>query len=1246
MNLAKLFESWGERIDVTEFMTDVPGFGSSRGSQFSQIYDRADGRYLPVYQNESELKMIRALSWHMADRVPMAQAWCNRLLDYTIGTGFDWTIKHPSPAIQEALRSVVDEVFENSSWTCDLERETYAREVVDGEWLAEIEVSSRQICLATREADELVEPARKSELEDFYEIRGFVPSWSFGVLTSQKNTELPKGYHFVRDAAGTDWDYLDASRVVHWKRNVRGKAKRGYGDFYTPHLYLLRSDRVLTNTAEGAATQAAIAYIVEHAEGSSRSQAESIASKYAALTGRTDPKTGEQQRKRNMAPNTRIDVPNGQKYHAGLLGSNASTIYIQVMESALRLAGTVHAFPEGMLTGSYENNNYASSLTAEAPFVQGRIAEQMHRASRVKNMLKKILRIAVELGLLRNVTGLDWRQIVAGLEVQVEPPKIFPKDIAKVTSALVQQKANGWISDKEAITELGRDYETTKAAIEEENGTVGDDGSADLGSEGGPKAGGQYSQLSRQQWKRNRSAINDIIGDLANGEIEKEQAISMLGMLDIDQGTAMKLLGVSPELNDDGTPMEESENSLAAELFESQMRCPAGYTKVAPLIVNGKAFVGGQFITNASTEDVKAAIKRQDKKARVSQSDAARAKDQRFVVDRFQRRHPASEDMFSASDYLPVETQSHIISSAMLINGQNREPQDIAMATMRPTSFVATRTDLSRSVQVDAFNAQRQVTSPVLAQRADGRYEVYQGHQEVIAAQQLGKPVLNARVIPLEDAERIRAQYAPVGRVRADDGTLPTPPLPDVAATVQVGTPQAGRPGSEPIPPRPSEPVAAPVAAPVTPPTAPPANEPRRRRASRGGREETFGHTPSDLASWMGANGYSNAQARTVIRGLGVMDYSDNAIATYASRSRRPGTPTVELTPDQMTIVRNLSTGAAPIESRSGTIATPTPASPRAARPAGNRLPALADMISSPTAPPAVPVVTRDRLPPENIDHPTIPRDGPGSMRTPANQQIVSTGLRAAEQRVDALQRMDVNGLKQLPRPTPVRDAVLRAGIRPGVTVDAARKAALTSGIPAWASTVSVYAPRETISQHDNKRYMVTQVEASGAHGLAMSRSIMEPIDSTGERYIYNGYFHLDDDAPKGLGLAIFSSQIAEAKAQGFKRIRVQAAGYGDHAQGSGGSMNGYYTWPRFGYAGKLPYDVKSKVETGAYGLPMSLRGATHVEHLMTTQDGRDWMRKHGSDGKYAFELSDNSYSVNFLRNYYHAEETARETGT
>lgn len=456
-----LLEAAADRVDVTEFLRDTPGFmPSSNSITATQIYDREDGRYRPVYQNEIDLKIIRALAWTLVSKVPMGQAWVNRLIDYTIGSGFDWKISHSDKNLEKALNAIMDRCFDDNDWPSVLERETYLREIVDGECIQELVWHNGSLEISLRECDELTEPYNARELEDYYDI-DFVPSWSFGVLTRKNRPQRPYRYHFVSDMSGSDWDCVDASRVCHWKRNVRTNAKRGYSDFYTPHVYLLRADKVFTNTAIGAAIQAAIAYIVENAPGTTPKQAAGLLS-MTKYVGRNDGLSNPV-RQGNILPGTRIETTPGSQYKAGLLGSNNSQIYIEVMESGLRMAGTVHGFPEGMLTGTYQNSNRSSSETAENPWKQGRQAEQVERGTRQKKMMTKILRIHCEAGSFSRYGYSEWSDLDVGLKVEVFPSKVFPIDPKSHAESLKIQKEQGWVSDRTASTELGRDYDAEKA---------------------------------------------------------------------------------------------------------------------------------------------------------------------------------------------------------------------------------------------------------------------------------------------------------------------------------------------------------------------------------------------------------------------------------------------------------------------------------------------------------------------------------------------------------------------------------------------------------------------------------------------------------------------------------------------------------------------------------------------------------------------------------------------------------------
>jgi predicted ABC-type ATPase len=603
-----LVESWGEVIDVTEFMTDSSGFFNTNGlGAFTQIYDRADGRYRPVYTNESDLKLIRAMSWLLVEKVPMAQAWVNRLLDYTIGTGFDWTIKADDKRLEKAIQLYVRESLDVSNWSTELERESYMREVADGEFIGEHIYEDGQCMVVSREADELTEPAIKGELEEWLGL-DFVPSWTFGVLTKESLPERPIGYHFVRNSAGTDWDYVPADRVCMWKRNVRSRGKRGFSDFYKPHLYLLRADRVLTNTAEGAATQAAIAYIVEHRDGTQR-QADNIVKRFAPPTGKVDPLTGLAQRRRRMLPGTRLDVPEGQAYKAGLLGSNNSGIYIEVMESALRLAGSVHAFVEGMLTGSYANNNFASALVAEGPFMQGRLAEQSQRKERMRDMILKIIKLGASKGRFRSAGFDSWDAVRDRVTVEVIPSRIIPVDPLKTAQALAIQKQNGWVSDKTCINELGRDIDTETAnglkvgGAEKQAGADGQPGAAGpaAGQDGNPvnvsknpePESSLWLGLSRQQWQRNRKAVSDVLTDFADGKTRRSVAVALLRAIGMPEQGIQTILRDASDGQIDSLPPEQMESVQEAErkTLNRPFRTSNGPKKFAVYVKNEKGNV-------------------------------------------------------------------------------------------------------------------------------------------------------------------------------------------------------------------------------------------------------------------------------------------------------------------------------------------------------------------------------------------------------------------------------------------------------------------------------------------------------------------------------------------------------------------------------------------------------------------------------------------------------------------------------
>jgi hypothetical protein len=364
-----------------------------------------------------------------------------------------------------------------------------------------------------------------------------------------------------------------------------------------------------------------------------------------------------------MAPNTRIDTPAGAKYHASLMGGNSSNIYIAVMESALRLAGTVHAFPEGMLTGSYQNANYASSLTAEAPFVQGRVAEQMHRAARVKEMFLKILKLACERGRFRHCGIEAWKDMAPGLNIEIQPAKVFPKNIKEMTDALVIQKAQGWVDDKSAMTELGRDYDAVrlqqsleKNQGQQQPGAAGDPNAPIQPETASEQPSGIYSQISRQQWIRNGKAIQDVVGNLVNGTITPVLASVMLSTLGLDKETAQAIVDDVQSRGQES--FQEAKKIRRSNLFESREQ-----RKHRKLVEGGK----GSGITGHRTDRQKTARKTTAKRSQPPHSDRV-------------KRAQASKKIIGSDIQREADLKERAMAQKLKgVSFKNSEPVDIVV---------------------------------------------------------------------------------------------------------------------------------------------------------------------------------------------------------------------------------------------------------------------------------------------------------------------------------------------------------------------------------------------------------------------------------------------------------------------------------------------------------------------------------------------------------------------------------------
>jgi capsid protein len=359
----------------------------------------------------------------------------------------------------------MDEFLEANDWVGDFERELFVRSRRDGEFfLALSNMSQGPVAARVLEPEQITEPQNCRAIEDWLGTDR-PSSWSFGIHTDASDVQHVYGYHVRWNESGSDWDYLDASRVEHVKLNVDRNVKRGVSDFYAVRAHLEGVEKLLRNTREGAAVQAAIAFIREHAPGSSAGQIHSLAA-LNSVTDYTQPtKTGSRTRYvTRYEPGTILDVAGGMQYKPGPLGASHGPNFIAIGQAVMRTIGTRWCMPEYMVSGDASNANYSSSLVAESPFVRACEAEQRFFISRFRKILWKVIALAATAGRFAR-WNVDFETLRALVAIQIEAPTIAVRDqLAEAQTSEIEHR-NGVLSKRTWAALAGRDYDTEQVNL-------------------------------------------------------------------------------------------------------------------------------------------------------------------------------------------------------------------------------------------------------------------------------------------------------------------------------------------------------------------------------------------------------------------------------------------------------------------------------------------------------------------------------------------------------------------------------------------------------------------------------------------------------------------------------------------------------------------------------------------------------------------------------------------------------------
>ena len=584
-----VLEAWGDLIDPRDYLRDDPDYAYG-GTTFvpDRIENRERGEDYPIFRNEHDLATIRAVGDFFAKRSAGGAGPLSTLGNYVFSKGFVVTAQAaenvgnvPEELLVE-VRKALNAFTEFNSFAGLFDRELDNRSRRHGEALATLAPTPCGNVRATfREPSQLTEPtARTRQLEDWIadtglaDCSGFVSSWSFGVHTPEGRHNEPLGYHFVWNASGTNWDYLPASRVLHFKRNVDACVKRGVSDFYACSEFLAHSEKLLRNTAMGSATQAAIAYIKEYAEGVTRDQAVRQQQDKATRTGQV-PTVGGSTRtlyQRRFEPNTVLEVSAGQKYTSGPLGSERAPRFIEVIQAALRYVGVRWNMPEYMISGDASNANLASALVAEAPFVKAREADQLVYSNAFRELFWKVLRIRFDAGAFSTWVG-SFAELQSLIYLKIDPPSVATRDRQKEITADKILVDAGAMSVATMAQRDGLDHkaEVDAGAAPTAFSTPGlpSEIPSTIGRTVEPKAEPSKPADASLNGAQITSAV-EVLAGIRTGNVADLAALELLSAVGIDRGRANSMIAATKKLPTPST--EQPSNATASESVEDQLR--------------------------------------------------------------------------------------------------------------------------------------------------------------------------------------------------------------------------------------------------------------------------------------------------------------------------------------------------------------------------------------------------------------------------------------------------------------------------------------------------------------------------------------------------------------------------------------------------------------------------------------------------------------------------------------------------
>lgn len=544
--MQRLVEAWGDWVDPKSYLNDTSGFGySGISGRVSVASDRQDGDNPPFWQSEQEHAEIRGICRFLAQADEVGVGAIRTLTDYVVGWGSAENWKGRDPRIVGAARRVWENVCDAEGLRGQWEREFFSRRIRDGERCAWVHEDSGEILVDLIEPEFITQPGDARTIEDYYGLDSM--DWKYGVATTLSRPSRWHGLYASFFGSATDWEWLPKRSVVWTRANVDAGIKRGVSDLYPVFPRMDQGSKLLTNLLKGGAIQSAIAYIREHAPGTTASGIASVRQIDSTATVPT-PSGGKTVRVQKFQPGTVLDVSSGMKYTAGPVGAGAASAMLELVQAAMRIVGTRWAMPEYLISGDASNGNYASTLVAEAPFTKNAEAMQAIECHDRRELIWKVLDAACRLGRFKSHGITDVAQLRAEVDVDVTLPPVAVRNRIEDAQVAEIEKRNGVLSARTWAEDAGRDYvEEVKRGAADQAATM-----QQLPALSQPDTIDTASTADGEMLKPAETALNGaqvqaavtIVQSVAAGTLPRDAGLGQLQiMFNLSQQEAEKIMG-------------------------------------------------------------------------------------------------------------------------------------------------------------------------------------------------------------------------------------------------------------------------------------------------------------------------------------------------------------------------------------------------------------------------------------------------------------------------------------------------------------------------------------------------------------------------------------------------------------------------------------------------------------------------------------------------------------------------------